>query len=96
MPIFNLKRVLNFTTLHNFFQRLPTNSLKEINKFIIRKNKIEPEIIVLDGTGFTNDYTDKYYAKIRKKERKGYIKNHIAIDTEFYLILNLSSTKKIQ
>ncbi len=70
----HLKRVLHFTTLHKFFQRLPTSVFKGINKLIIRENKIESETIALDGTGFTIDYADKYYAKIRKKERKRYIK----------------------
>ena len=27
------------------------------------------EIIVLDGNGFTNDYADKYYAIIIRKEK---------------------------
>ncbi len=67
----HLKRVPHFTTLHKFFQRLPTSVLKEINKLILIESEIEPEIIALDGTGFTSDYADKYYAKIRKKERKG-------------------------
>ena len=34
------------------------------------KNVEKCELIALDSTGFTNDYADKYYAKIRKKERK--------------------------
>lgn len=36
----------------------------------------------MDGTGFINDYADKYYAKIRNKERKNYAKYHAAIDVE--------------
>ena len=35
-----------------------------------------------------NDYADKYYAKIRKKERKSYVKNHIAIDVDLRFILH--------
>ena len=31
------------------------------------KNVEKCELIALDSTGFTNDYADKYYAKIRKK-----------------------------
>ena len=42
----------------------------------------------MDGTGFTNDYADKYYAKIRNKERKSYVKYHTAIDVETRLIFN--------
>ena len=37
----------------------------------------ECELVAMDGTGHTSDYTDKYYAQIRGKSRKSYIKNHI-------------------
>ena len=47
------------------------------------------ELIALDGTGFTNDYADKYYAKIRKKERKSYVKNHITIECLFKVYFTL-------
>ena len=33
------------------------------------EKKIKPEIIALDGTRFTNDHTEKYYATIHKKEK---------------------------
>lgn len=85
---FNIKRAPHFTTLQKFFKRLPTKILNKINQLILVENDINPEMIVLDGTGFTNDNADKYYAKIRKKEIKSYIKNHIAIDVKSRLILN--------
>lgn len=69
-----IKRAPHFTTLQKFFKRIPTADLRKINQLIINKNEIHPDIIALDGSGFTNDYVDKYYAKIRKKERKSYIK----------------------
>lgn len=40
-----------------------------------------------DGTGFSSDNADKYYAKIRNNERKHYAKSHIAIDVDSRLIL---------
>ena len=43
--------------------------------------------------GFTNDYADKYYAIIRAKERKSYVKNHIAIDIKTRLILNYATQR---
>ena len=43
--------------------------------------------------GFTNDYADKYYAIIRAKERKSYVKNHIAIDIKTLLILNYATQR---
>ena len=39
-------------------------------------------------TGHTSDYADKYYAQIRTKKRKGYTKNHIAIDVDTRMILH--------
>ena len=61
----HLKKVPHYTTLQKFFKRLPTAALQELNKQILINNKINGEIIVLDGSGFTNDYADKYYAIIR-------------------------------
>lgn len=88
-----LKKVPHFTTIHKFFKRLPSKKLQEINTLILAQNEILGEIIALDGTGFTNDYADKYYAIIRKKERKSYIKNHITIDTKTRLILHYQTTR---
>ena len=64
------------TTLQKFFQKLPSSIFKTINQLILRLYPVKGEIIALDGTGFTNDYADKYYAIIRAKERKSYVKNH--------------------
>ena len=54
---------------------------------------IECELVAMDGTGHTNDYADHYYAKIRGKCRKSYIKNHIAIDVDTRMILNYAANK---
>ena len=56
----HIKKVPHDTTLQKFFQRLPTSILQEINKQILINNQINGEIIALDGSGFTNDYADKY------------------------------------
>jgi NADH:ubiquinone oxidoreductase subunit E len=53
--------------------------------------EINGEIIALDGSGFTNDYADKYYAIIRRKERKSYVKNHISIEVDHRLILHYAA-----
>lgn len=39
------------------------------------------------------DYADKYYAKIRGNERKGYTKCHITIDVESGIILHSQALK---
>ena len=87
----HLKKVPHYTTLQKFFQRLPTSILQELNKLILQNHQITGEIIALDGSGFTNDYADKYYAIIRRKERKSYVKNHISIDVDGRLILHFAA-----
>ena len=67
--------------------------MQELNKQILINHQINGEIIVLDGSGFTNDYADKYYAIIRRKERKSYVKNHISIDVESRLILHFAAQR---
>ena len=76
----HLKKVPNYTTLEKFFKRHPTAALQELNKQILMNHQIIGEIIALDGSGSTNEYADKHYAIIRRKERKSYVKNHISID----------------
>ena len=88
-----IKRVPHYTTIQKFFKKLPSSTLQEMNKIILSQHTIKGELIALDGTGFTNDYADKYYAKIRRKERKSYVKNHIAIDVETRLILHYTTNK---
>ena len=83
-----IKRIPHFTTIQKFFKNLPSTKLKEINKLILSQHKINGKLIALDGTGFTNDNADKYYPLIRQKERKSYVKNHIAIDVKTRLILH--------
>ena len=72
----------------NSSKSLSESKLKDINSLIISEKVKKCELIALDGTGFTNDYADKYYAKIRKKERKSYVKNHITIDVNSRFILH--------
>ena len=37
---------------------------------ILSKNELECELISMDGTGFTNDYADKYMPKYAIKSEK--------------------------
>jgi hypothetical protein len=88
-----IKKVPHYTTIQKFFQKLPSGTLRKINQLILSQHDISGEIIALDGSGFTNDYADKYYAIIRAKERKSYVKNHIAIDIKTRLILNYATQR---
>ena len=89
----HLKKIPHYTTLQKFFQRLPTSILQELNKQILLNHEINGEIIALDGSGFTSDNADKYYSKIRDKERKNFTKCHIAIDVDTRLILYSQALK---
>jgi len=88
-----IKKVPHFTTIQKFFKRLPSKQIREINHLILSLNDIKADIIALDGSGFTNDYADKYYARIRQKERKSYIKNHLTIDVKTRLILYYQTSR---
>ena len=77
-----LKKIPHFTTIQKFFKRIPTKVINDFMDLILSKHELKCEIISMDGTGFTNDYADKYYAKIRNKERKSYVKYHATIDVE--------------
>jgi hypothetical protein len=65
-----IKKVPHFTTIQKFFKRLPSKQIREINQLILSLNDIEADIIALDGSGFTNDYADKYYANTAKGKKK--------------------------
>lgn len=91
----HLNKVSHYTTLKKFFQRLPTAVLHELNKQILLNNKINSKIIALGGSGFTNDYADKYYAIIGRKERKSYV-NHISIDVDSRLILHFTTQRDLR
>ena len=67
--------------------------LKQLNDLILFMHLIDCELAAMDGTGHTSDYADLYYAQIRGKSQKSYIKNHIAIDVNTRMILNYSQIK---
>lgn len=88
-----IQRAPHYSTLQKFFKNLPTKILHEFNKIILGYFVKKCEIIAHDGSGFTSDHADKYYAIIRKKERKSYIKCHIAIDVDSRLILDFQTQR---
>ena len=74
-----IKRAPDYSTLQKFFKRMPTNLFEQITKQIIVHLEIQPESVALDGSGFTSDYADKYYSKIRSHDVKNFTKCHIAV-----------------
>ena len=88
-----IKKSPNYSTLQKFFKKMPTDMFERITEQIIRHLRIKPKLIALDGTGFTNDYADKYYAQIRGKERKSFTKCHVVVDVDSRIILYSQATK---
>ena len=70
-----LKKLPHYTTIQKFFIRMSDTKLKDLNNLILFLHPIDCELAAMDGTGHTSDYADHYYAKIRGKCRKSYIKN---------------------
>ena len=88
-----IKNAPNYSTLQKFYKRMPTDMFERITNQIINNLNIKPKIVALDGSGFTSDNADKYYSKIRDKERKNFTKCHIAIDVDTRLILYSQAVK---
>ena len=88
-----LTKLPHYTTIQKFFVRMSDTKLKDLNKLILFMHQIDCELAAMDGTGHTSDYADHYYAKIRGKCRKSYIKNHIAIDVDTRMILNYAANR---
>lgn len=82
-----IKQAPDYSTLQKFYKRMPTNMFERITNQLIGNLEIEPKIIALDGSGFSSDYADKYYLKIRGYNVKHFTKSHIAIDIESRMIL---------
>ncbi|WP_241776247.1 hypothetical protein [Methanosphaera sp. WGK6] len=91
--ILGISKSPHYSTLQKFFKNMPTKIINDINNLIVSIFVDECYIIALDGTGFTSDKADKYYAKIRKKERKSYIKYHVAVDVDTRLILHMQAQR---
>ena len=72
---------------------MPDTKLKELHNLILLMHPIDCELAAIDGTGHTSDYANHYYAKIKCKCRKSYIKNHIAIDADTGTILNYAANR---
>ena len=88
-----LNKLPHYTTIQKFFIRMSDTKLKDLNNLILFMHPIDFELAAMDGTGHTSDYADHYYAKIRGKCRKSYIKNHITIDVDTRMILNYAANR---
>lgn len=91
LKLLRISQAPNYSILQKYFKNLPTRYLHEFNNFITDLFIKNCTIIAHDGTGFVSDHVDKYYAIIRKKQRKSYTKCHAAIDVDSRLILNVQA-----
>lgn len=66
----SIKNAPDTSTLQKFFKRMPTNMFEKITILILDNLEIKVKNVALDGTGFTSNNIDKYYAKTRNNERK--------------------------
>lgn len=62
-----LKTIPHYTTIQKFFKKLPVKKLKQINKLLLQHFPVSECYFSLDGTGFTNSYSDIYYNNRTKK-----------------------------
>lgn len=88
-----LNKLPHYTTIQKFFLRMSDTKLKDLNNLILFMHQIDCKLAEMNGTGHTNNYTDHYYAKIRGKCRKSYIKKHITIDVDTRMILNYAANR---
>lgn len=72
---------------------MPTNMFERISDKFIADLQIKPKIVVLESSGFSSDYADKYYLKIRGYSVKYYCKYHIAVDVDSRMILYSQAVK---
>ena len=62
-----LKTIPHYTTIQKFFKKLSVEKLKEINTLLLQHFPVSECYFSLDGTGFTNSYSDLYYNNRTKK-----------------------------
>ena len=84
----------NHSTLQKFFKRMPTDMFERITTQIISHLEIRPKLVALDGSGFTSDYADKYYSKIRSHDVKNFTKCHRPRHDVKFAIASIRGLKK--
>ena len=89
----NLKTIPHYTTIQKFFKKLPVKKLNQINTLLLQHFPVSECYFGLDGTRFTNSYSDIYYNNRTKKTRRSYIKNHITVDSQYMLIRHHNAIK---
>lgn len=91
-----IKKVPHFTTLQNFFSKMPSEIIRKSIQFIAKsylRNK--PKIVAIDGTGISTKKVSQHYL-FRTKNKKYKISSKLSIiaDVETNLILDAISHSK--
>jgi transposase len=89
--ILGLEQIPHYTTVHKFFQRFSPFMFALLLAQTARLFELSG-IIAIDSTGFSSNYSSRYYMMIRYRQTKGvwsasYIKNSAAVDLVNQVIL---------
>jgi hypothetical protein len=97
--ILGISKIPHYSTLCKFAQRISSKLisrlLKKVTSLFYRSSG-RVSTIAIDSTGFSTSYFSYYYSIRAQKERKGFLKVSIAIDTHKQTILALKITKNRQ
>jgi transposase len=98
-PILGLSQFPHYSTLckfsHRFSSVIISQVLTKITSLFYRSQG-RISTIAIDSTGFPTSYFSYYYSIRTQKERKGFLKLSLAIDTSKQTILALKITKNRQ
>src|SRR5690606_14834434 len=93
--ILGCSRMPYYTTLCKFSHRISSKVLSRVlqkvtSLFYRYHGRIST--IAVDSTGFTTSYSSYYYSVRVQKDRKGFLKVSVAVDTQKHTILSLKVT----
>ena len=91
--IIGLEHLPHYTTIHKFFQRFSSFMFALLLAQTARLFELSG-IIAIDSTGFSSNYSSRYYMMIKYRQEKGvwsgsYIKNSAAVDVHSQAVLGI-------
>jgi hypothetical protein len=97
--ILGCTRIPHYSTLCKFSHRISSKLVSRVLQTVTSLFYRSPgriSTIAIDSTGFPTSYFSYYYSVRAQKERKGFLKISIAVDTQKQTILALKITKNRQ
>ena len=98
-PILGFSRIPHYSTLCKFLHRISSKLISQVLlkiTSIFYRSSGRISTIAIDSTGFPTSYFSYYYSIRAQKERKGFLKVSLAIDTKKQTILAIKITKNRQ